>query len=419
MAIRTQTYLTEDWKIWTYVPESNSFVLDFSKLNGTDTLGYANGSMVVSDSQVTGINLNEGGVVTSAIFTDVAPASISISLIIKNFSSYMARNYLVGTAIWVTYKNAEDIPDNNFSLNTPIFIGRIRSFNVDIQPGSDFASVTIEATSDTEDDLNVLMSILKDNIVYKTEAIAASATTLGIDTSFYPSTLHFGGTAVGVYETKTYGEWLADLVLCNLDVVRDDVTATGVFYTSLTRQYNYSNGIKTTTSNGSAITSKATFDENIITDVELNWDGAGAPTGVTLTNDYNNTIVYQYGSTSSSSTGGAFNFAATVDVKDITEMTSVGQRMISYGREFAPVSVAVKLATNYQDIDFANEYLLDQGSTYREAWLYPANLLRIGDVAEITVSAYGFTDYRAIITGRTITVTPDDWTVTYNLWKGF
>jgi hypothetical protein len=420
MANRTQIYSTTDWLVWTYVPEPGSFVLDFSKLNGTDVLGSYNGSMVTTQAEVTGIDLSEGSAVSNAIFTEVTPSTITISLSVENFTTSLANEFFVGTPIWVTYKNAETYPDANFGQNTPLFVGKIRSFAVDVQPGQDFSTVTIQATSNSEDDLNVLMTILKDNIVLKTSAITAAATALNIETSFYALLpLQFGGTAVGAYETKSYGEWVADLVLCNLDVVRDDITVDTVFWGATSRNYNYLEGIKTTSSRSALIPTRATLNETSITDVELNWDGAGAPTGVNLTNYYNPALVYQYGSTSSTSTGGAFNFAATVDLKDISQMTTVGQQMVSYGRTFAPVSVGTVIATNYQDITFVEDFLLDQGSTTRSAWLYPDNLLRIGEVAEFTLTEYGFTDYRAIVTGRTITVTPDHWTVTYNIWKGF
>jgi hypothetical protein len=77
MAVRTQTYETTDWQIWTYVPVAGSFVLDFSKLNGSDTLGATEGSIQVQDVEITSLTINEGSPVSQGIFTEITPASMS------------------------------------------------------------------------------------------------------------------------------------------------------------------------------------------------------------------------------------------------------------------------------------------------------------------------------------------------------
>jgi hypothetical protein len=50
--------------------------------------------------------------------------------------------------------------------------------------------------------------------------------------------------------------------------------------------------------------------------------------------------------------------------------------------------------------------------------MLPANLLRVGEELRINSTTFGSDTVNKVI-GRTIEVTPDNWMVTYNLWKGF
>jgi hypothetical protein len=419
VASRTQIYETTDWQIWTYVPLAGSFVLDFSKLNGSDTLGATGGSIEIQDVQIASINISEGSPVTQGIFTIPTPASMSCSLIVDDFTSTLSQNYLIGTPIWVTLKNAETYDDTTYLKNTPMFMGRIRSFNVTLTPGTNIASIEIEATSQTEDDLNVLMTILKDNIVYKTAAIGAAATALGIPNLFKESFNHFGGTALGAYETKSYGEYISDMVLCDLNVVRDDVTPVEVVTGASSRTFNYNTGIKTTTYSTSTLPVIQTFDSDTISDLILDWDGAGSPTGVTLTNYYNSSLIYQYGSTSDSASGGAVLFTSVVDLKDVNEMKSFADLALFYNKTFAPVTISTVTARNFQDLTYREDTVYTPGLSPVSAWLYPENLLRIGQLARINMPTYGFTNYDAIVVGRNIEVSNDFVLTTYNLWKGY
>jgi hypothetical protein len=420
MPSRSQTYSINDWELWTYVPLAGSFVLDFSNLNDAGAkLGATDGSMQIQNAEINSINIREGAPLNQGIFTEAIPATMTLSMIVKNFTSAVSRNYYIGTPIWITLKNAETYNDSVYGKNTPMFIGRIRSFNVQLAPNTNIATVTIEATSQTQDDLNVLLTILKDNIIQKTTAIASFADAVGIPNQFKESFYHFGGTAVGANETKTYGEWVADMILCDLYVARDDVTPTEVSWGATSRTYKYNTGIKTTTFNKASLPVGYTFDENTITDLVLDWDGLGAPTGVTLTNYYNQNIVYQYGVNSGTASGAANNFSAIVDLKDIGEMTSFGQLAVFYNKTFAPINITTLTAQNFQNITFREDTIYDSGMTPRSAWLYPERLLRIGDLAQINMPTYGFTNHQAIVVGRNIEVSNDFIQTTYNLWKGF
>ena len=417
MPTRTQTYSVDDWQLWTYVPVAGRFVLDFSKLNGADTLGSVDGSMQIQDAQIASVSVYEGSGINQGIFTEPQPASMNCSIIVQNFTSTVSKNYYLGAPIWLTLKNAETYNDSVFLKNTPIFMGRIRSFNVQLQPGSNIATITLEATSETQDDLNVLLTILKDNIVYKTVAISDAATANDIPNLFKSSNLHFGGTALGAYETKTYGEYVRDMVLGDLYVCRDDVTPTEVIWGATSRTYKYNTGIKTTDNKIDALP-LYTFDKDNISNLVLDWDGLSAPTGVSLTSYFDPSVIYQYGISAASSSG-ANNFSATLDVKDIGELTSVGQLMVFYNKTFAPISFTTTVAQNYQNVTCREDTIVDTGLTNRSAWLYPEKLLRIGDVAQVNMPTYGFTNYQALVVGRTIEISNEYVQTTYNLWKGF
>jgi len=418
MADKIITYLSSDWKIWTYQPVENRFILDFTALNdATKPLSATDGEVKVLDVEIGSINIQEGAEITNGVFTDVQPASADISLIFKDFTQTDSMKFLIGTALWITFRNGETYEDTVYKHNTPIFIGRIRSFNVNLQPESDYASITVQATSGTQDDLNVQLTILKDNIVYKTAAIGQAAYLNNIPYLYKDSYLHFGGTALGAYETKTYGEWVRDMNLCDLYVIRDDVTPIELNYGATTRTYKYQTGIKTSESVISSLP-EYDFTGDNVSGLVMNFDGEGAPTGVSLVNYYNSAIVYDYGTPAIASSGQAYNFGATIDVKDLNEMLTVSQKMLSKTKSFSPVEVTVKTATNYQNLTIREETLLDQTLTPRQVYLYPKSLLRIGDVANVNIPEFGIDNQQVFIVGRNIEISPDNWLTTYNLWKG-
>jgi hypothetical protein len=141
--------------------------------------------------------------------------------------------------------------------------------------------------------------------------------------------------------------------------------------------------------------------------VVFGWSGVGSPTGVNLTNYFDNALVYQFGGSSNSQN---FTYNATIDVKDITQMAAVGQKMLSMNKAFRPIEVATETARTYQEITFDDRY---------GVFFYPANLAQVGDTVAIDLPDQGFSNVPMLVTGRTMEITPDNWTTTYNLWKGF
>jgi hypothetical protein len=399
MATTTRTYNSSDWSIWTYVPEAGSFVLDFSQLDGPDVLGTTGGSMQVLDADIASVSLISGSEGDQGIFLPITPMTMQASLSIKNFTADDANKFYVGTDVWLTLNNEETTPDPDFDLTTPFFIGRIRDFKVDVRPGEDFSSVNLSCSSDLEDDLNTLIPVTTDTVLSKTLLVVNYAAEAGIRLS----PINFQSSAYSIYnfattrkEVKSYGDWLQDIYTCDMTMGFDSVTP----------EFGWLWGANAAIS--TVGTPVKTFGDEDISDVVFGWSGAGSPTGVNLTNYFDNEIVYQFGGSSNSQN---FTYNATIDVKDIEQMSAVGQKMLSMNKAFRPVEVSIETARTYQEITFDDRYL---GSYY-----YPTNLAQVGDTVAIDLPGQGFTSVPMLVTGRTIEITPDNWTTTYNLWKGF
>ena len=413
MANRTQTYLTSDWNIWTYVPEPGSFILDFSQLNGTDVLGTTGGSVEILNGKISNISLVEGGAMSQGIFADISPAGLQVSMLVENFLVTDSKKFLAGSEIWLTYKNAETLPDAIYGLNTPIFIGRIRSFDVDVTPGTNLSTISISATSFTEDDLNVLVSVSKNTVEPKFYYIAEGLFNAGITNYQKVSgdTYNFANT---VTEVKTYGDWMEDISSCQWGIWGDDVqwlqlfseidgVRTNVYYPGVV-QYGWSGSLPT-----------ITFNDESITGVQFGWGNSGAPTGVNLTNYADSELVYQYGFESNSNGTGGFNYSATVDVQNLTQMADLASNLLMFNSKFVPIEVTTLVANNYQDITFREINAVSGFVSYVE----PVNLARLTQKIKVNLPDYGVVNEELYVSGRTIEITPDNWTTTYQLWKGF
>jgi hypothetical protein len=403
MADKTITYLTSDWKIWTYQPFDSRFILDFSQLDDANTpLSGTEGSVKALDAMINSLTISEGSAVNQGIFSQITPASLDVTLIIENFTASDSQQFFVGADIWATYRNAATSDNSYLSLgkNTPAFMGKIRSFTVTIEPGSNFASVNISATSYNEDNLNTVISVAKDTTTDKSVLISNAAAVKNIVVQPAASNYHF---ATSTAESKTLGEFVIDLNTCDMHVITDRLSRVITSPSNISFTPQIYSLVSTTASPA------RTYDSTNITDLQLDWSGADSPTGVTLTNYFNNTIVYQYGTDGTIAAGGAYNYSATIDVKDITEMTDVGQKMMSMVKAFKPVTITTKTATNYQNLTFKDD----------TTWTYPTNLSRVTETIAVNMPTYGLSSVPMLVTGRTMMITPDNWTTTYQLWKGF
>jgi hypothetical protein len=411
----TKVYNPTDWKIYTYTPELGSFVLDFSELNGPDVLGTLPGVRTLVDYQISNILIQEGGSPDSGMFLPIQPSIMQAEFIVKDFVTTDINNFYVGTSIQVIYDGYQNT--NLTSNEMYVFTGFVSSASVQISPGQDFSIISITADSSSRRALNSSMNIKRDETTLKGNLIQAAANANNISLQVDSGAYNFKGTA---NEVKTVGEWFADLALCDLMQFTDDIkpglallVSPGLF------ELFFSGGAELRVKE-TLDTSVETFDETVLTNVQLDWSGSDSPTGVTLTNAQDPAIIYSFGSTVSDP-GGTVAYSATVDLKNLSQMTTVGQKFLGMVKAFRPVEVTVQIGSTYQDVEFDlwSVPIIGSPGDFAQFYAYPKNFLFIGDTVTIDLPDKGIDSIDMLITGRTIEITPDTWTTTYNLWKGF
>jgi hypothetical protein len=389
----TRTYLPTDWSVWIYKPVAGKFILDISQLNdATAPLSSTNGVLEVADLQIASMIISQGSEVSNGFLTELNPGTLELTVLIENFQKEMSNQFLIGTRIGITCKNY------NSSADSIYFKGFISSFSVSLNPQSNIATVSISALSILANTVNLQMNISKvagaDVFTSIQDAIpAATGGQLSID-SYTPIT---GATWPATKnEVKTIGEWLSDLGATQL--FRPQINFGGSVNNNYHSIYYYS-------PNDDEWAPVFDFDESNITEMNLDWSGAGSPTGISFTNFYDSNITYSYGLGVLDSSGGAFNYSATLDVNGSSQMASIGQKILSLNKTYQPVTITTITARTYGQIDFG------------VATSYP--IPAIAEKVRMNISANNVNNAESFITGRTIEVTPDNWTTTYNLWKGF
>lgn len=418
MASKFRTYKTTDWKIWVYKPVANRFILDISLLDDTSTpLSGSSGAMGVLDADIGGITINQGGPTTQGVFSTLVPTTAQVQMIMRNFTLADSQNLIVGTPIWITLKNEQDYPDSTWGYERPYFYGFIREVNVSIEPGSDFASISLSASSKTENDLNTQLSITKSSATPKFDIIKTAAAAKNISLYGTNDYYHFAGTAT---ELKSFGDWLQDVTLEGSPILADNIDAPTVQYfipggtTYLNVDYTF--GFSLISSNSFTTGGFAITDSDIY-QTELGWSGADAPTGVSLTNYTNSAIVYQ---TAFEGNLGTSNFTGTLDVLDATEMEQAGMRILSMRKKYMPVSISVEVARDNQQIEYASRSIWNPpNGTYTNCYLDPKFVFQHGWGISLTMTDFGVTNMKSRVVGATMEITPDNWTITYDLWKGF
>lgn len=401
----SRTYKPSDWSIWTYNPVANKFTLDFSQLDdATKPLSATDGTITKMDARISDLSINDGSSVDGSIFAQSTPSTATVSIEVKDFTKSQANNFLAGTDIWITVKNAESVDNiwNNLGKNTPLFMGRIESFSVDVQPGTNISAISISANSYSFDDYNTLLAINTSAGLDKNVAISTAASNIGIWSSLlYADGMYPRGNVV-----KTYGEWIAEMFATEIRIPADYTDQRVITGPSATRSITYSPGIRDVI----ATTASSSFDDSEIVAATIDWSNSVAPTSVTLTNEGNSSLIWQIGS----QYPGGSTYSANVDVVDTTIMNAKAVRMINYKKNFVPTKITVLLANSNQSLNW-----VDTTDKTFSTWLYPEKLRRIGEKVTVTLADQGFTAETVFITGRSIAVNYDSWTVTYDLWKGF
>lgn len=409
-------YKTSDWKLWTFQPTPGDFVLGESVLGGTDVLGATAGSMAILDASITSLVIEDGGQVSEGIFTRPTPSTVYANLLVKDFQMSDSWKYSYGSPIWVTLANPETYDAQTYGKNTPLFFGKIRSFNVSVQPDADFSSLSITATSLSADDLNQLIQVTKDTTTDKSVLVNEAAQGQKSIVSVIPNT-GFNYAEIRS-ETKTYAEWLDDILTCNQFVAGDENKMWGYSGTVTAPVYNYRQYISVSRNIVYPNTGVVFESENVL-DVQFDWSGQDAPTSVNLTNAFDSSIEYQLVGDNPLDQN-TINYSATVDVKGIEQMQTIAKKMLSMNQRFTATEVTIIGGINNQEIEFAE--LIGSWTFY----LYPKNLINLGEAVRVylpdlgmNTSSFNVGNITSIITGRTIEVNPDNFTITYKLWKGF
>lgn len=407
--MKSRTYKSSDWSLWIDSPQSaTDFVLDVSTLNGTDTLAASTSSIKKIDAEINQITLVDGTNPTNDVLYPIIPPQLTASLSVKNFELDYIRNFYIGKSIWLMLKNEQTYVDPIYGTNTVYFMGRITDFDVSINPGEDFSTVTLSASSIIGDYLNQLVTITQ--IVGQPLGAALSDKLVG--TYFADADIFYGygfGTA-GVV-TKTFGEWFEDLLLQGAGKIVSGVS--------------YGNGFIPNGANYDLVwTEHLDIDKyyiapdsssgirNII-GIELGWNNSNSPTIVVLTdiNDPNKQVIYE---TSISSVDKEISFEAETDINLLSDMNLIAQNIATKSKRLLPTSVTVLNYENNQKIDYLEDSF--GGWSY---WLRPINdALIVGDTISFNSGLLNIPYYQPIITGRTINIDTERWTTTYDLWIG-
>lgn len=402
----TTTYKTSDWKVWTYKPVADKFILDFSQLDDAATpLSSTNGTVTQTDLDITGITINEGTAVDGSIFTAPTAATALVTAQITNFTKTTVNNYIKGTAIWITHTNPNLNGNawNNLGKNTPYFMGVIDDFQVNVNPGEDFAQIAISAVSPTQAQLNTPMSLDTGPTSYRAEKLKAAADAAGywLESSTWDGFYFYSRGNV----IKTYGEWLSG--------ISDSLSTVQVDYCWFSSQGGTSGSPNIEFKQGfwadKRTYSPATMTSDIIMDVEFGWSNANAPIAISLTNEGDSNIVYQKGN--GDPMGGGI-YQASIDIFSLDSMVTVATNLLNFRPKYAPISVTTLVATDNQTMTWG-----DFGLAY--GFYHPLNLNFFPTYSiYLDLPDYGFDNERVIITGRSMEITRDNWTATYNLWKG-
>lgn len=406
MANKTRTYLSTDWQVWTQINPTGSFVLDFSVLDGTDVLASTGGTMTVSTDKITNITISEGQPTYQGIFNDLVPRTLTLSLLIKDFTPSVANKYLVNTPIWVTLKNEQTLSDSRFGKTSPQFIGTISSFVAEPATDSQFTSVTVTAISQTTTDLNQLVTIQQSSSTEMGAAIyygaLNSGITIGITKNLLaPGTYQF--PTIATPQTRNLGTWLD-----NFRVAYDHQLYEAFALTSVngSGEITVDQQIR---NEPSIFTTQATFTDSNILDMQFDWVGSGSPTGVNLTLYSDSTVSYQYGNTGSQIGANVYNY--DLDVANLSQLASSGQNKLFHTSKYLPITVRTKTAQPFQPITFQEGI-----NAFGSYWVNVANMGVMADNIAINSTKFGINETMRVV-GKTQEINPDGWFTTYNLWK--
>lgn len=402
----SRTYKASDWSIWLYYAWSGRFRLDYSVLNGPETLSLDEGFMEklaigtpTSGFTINNFSITESMMPTQSVISGVQGSTAQIEIEVRNAQKDYLDFFYVGRRIDITLNNG-GTSTGIWGMATPYFIGKIDSVSISVDPQTKLAHVSLSATDDLTAALNTQITINKSTSSPKYSQINSAVDRAMAIPGYFPEYFSFSGvwdTINATYstsgiETKTLGEWLDDWAFSNA----------GLAF--------YSNFILGGNSIDQMVPSFwQQIPKSKIYDVTLGVDGADRPTAFSISTPSGATVTY--GDSASNQLTGAILYSATSDTPTATISTAI-QALLNYRARFSPTSVQVMNYYQNHTINFTPSYT---GEMY-----WPDNVYQIGSDINFDIGIPGFSldDTKTTIMGVTHNVNPDEWTTTYELWKG-
>lgn len=324
MADRTKVYKTSDWKVWTQTPATGAFVLDVSQLDGPDVLGSsASAPYRMLDVEIASISIQEGCTM-EWLDSEIQFPTASVSFLYKEFDLQIRKELFLGKRIAITLENAQTTADLNWGFNTPIFLGLIDDVSITVLPGQDLVDVSLNASTYNGQYLNFQYPLPKSIGANKASLLAAYLSSPSF--RLYLS----GDYTYGKTETveDTVGSYLKDLAQTNTRAPSYGFEITYGSSGGLTN-YLYINYLGIGADGITPKTYGQTYDSSLMYDIQLGWNGLNAPTSIELTKSTDTSVVYKYAD--DTGTNQTF-FNASLDVYDLAQLTSIGQKLISLKR---------------------------------------------------------------------------------------
>lgn len=410
MATSTRTYLTTDWNLWVYTPVAGKFRLNFSLLNGTDVLSSTDGTMAISPAEITAITIDDGAELSSgSIGTfNVPTALIGIQMI--DFNRSMLAEYYPGKRIAITLKNQANAAGSNttYGYNSVIFNGTITDTQLDLDPITNIAQLSLTATDYLSSILNSQITLVKNTTTDKGQLLGDKLNEL--DASFsteipsYSFLLSGSDTHYGAVETvtDTVGNFLDDFYISEVSFP--------TYY--LLEQAGPSSANASTTVSFGVGSPNQTVLGSQITNIQIGTNAATVPTNFELS--ATNGATLNINSNVSSNAYNTINYSTTVDVLNTTELLGIYTKMTDIEPEIFPSTIEVVLARNFQPVTYTNFQPLYTGSKW-----YPDGYQFTGFRIVADLSQWGFSSTEAmIVTGKSIQVTTEDFRIIYTVTKG-
>lgn len=411
MATSTRTYLTSDWNLWVYTPVPGTFRLDFSLLNGSDVLSSTNGTMAISDAEITSISISDGGELSSGSLSTFNPPMATVGIQLINFTKSMLAEYYPGKRVAVTLKNQANAAGSNstYGFNSVIFNGTITDAQLDLDPITNIAQLTLTATDYISAILNTQITLIKNTVTDKgtllTDKINEMLSTFSAEIPDYSVALtaldtHYGAA---VTQIDTVGTFLDDLYISEVGYP--------IYWTVENSGPAAADAINVISIGVNAFPSQFLYNSQI-TNIEIANSAASVPTNFELS--ATNGAILNINSTASSNPYNTINYSTQVDVLNATELLGMYNKFIAVEPTLFPTTVEVVIARNYQPITFSNLQPLYTGSKW-----YPDGFQFTGSRVVADLSNWGFSTLESMdVTGRMIEVTTEDFKITYTVTKG-